>query len=103
VYDGYGGPPDYVLGTNRTFGVDGAVPWADHVGLRHLECENSVKEYLLGLRRGMSAIAGAAEMIAQHYQTAEERNAMDVRKVAGCFIDNPADLGPGAGAPDPAV
>ena len=103
VYDGYDGPPEYVLGKNRTFGVDGAVPWASHLGLRHLECENSVRAYLYALQRGMASIAGAAEKIAGHYRTTEERNAMDVRQVARCFIDKPADPEAGSTGPDPAL
>jgi hypothetical protein len=104
AYDGYQGPPEYGIGENRTFGVDPRLDWAHMIGMRHMDCEKSVRDLLNSLMKGMGAIADAAEAIAADYGSVDARNAMDVRRIGGYFTDTskpPAVADGGAGDDDP--
>lgn len=91
AYDGYQGPPSYEPGTNRTFGVDDRLAWANMIGRRHMDCEASVRNLLTGLQNGLTAIASAAQTIANEYRSVEERNAMDVHQIERFFAERPTD------------
>lgn len=87
AYDGYAGPPSYVPGSNRTFGVDPRLPWASIAGLRQMECEQKAARFLDDLRLGLQAVADAASHIAAEYGSADERNSLDVQNVNNLFTE----------------